>query len=200
MPASRLSKLEAVNQVLRGVGERPVNTLDGQTSQNARIAEQIFDQVCRELQSEPWWFNSEECVTLSSDSSTGMVTVPDDVTRFKPIDEPYIVQRGSVLYDKQARTDILNRAVTGNLVRVLDFDLLPEEAKYHMAAKAARMMMEQFLQAPLTDGIRLNELSTRAALMDRELELGNYNMQDARDMPVHTGSRIVPGSGYNPRH
>lgn len=200
MPASRLSKLEAVNQVLRGVGERPVNTLDGQTSQNARIAEQLFDQVCRELQSEPWWFNSEEDVTLSSDSSTGMVTVPDDVTRFKPIDEPYIVQRGSVLYDKRARTDILNRAVTGNLVRVLDFDLLPEEAKYHMAAKAARMMMEQYLQAPLTDGIRLNELSTRAALMDRELELGNYNMQDARDMPVHRGSRIVPGSGYNPRH
>jgi len=52
------TELDAVNSILMSVGESPVNTLDTQ-SPEVVIAQSTLRQVCREIQSEGWSYNTE---------------------------------------------------------------------------------------------------------------------------------------------
>ncbi len=52
------TELDAVNHVLMSVGESPVNTLTTQSPEVA-IAQNTLRQVCREVQSEGWVYNTE---------------------------------------------------------------------------------------------------------------------------------------------
>ena len=63
------SELDAVNSILMSVGESPVNTLDTQSPEVA-IAQKTLRQVCREILSEGWVFNTEYQYPIALDSSS----------------------------------------------------------------------------------------------------------------------------------
>ena len=58
IPYGVSTELDAVNSILMSVGETPVNTLTVQSPEVA-IAQKTLRQVCREIQSEGWSYNTE---------------------------------------------------------------------------------------------------------------------------------------------
>ncbi|SVB25525.1 uncharacterized protein METZ01_LOCUS178379, partial [marine metagenome] len=68
MAVSKTSKLDAINSMLIGIGEAPVNTLNSGL-QEAEVAEIVLDSISREVQSAGWVFNTDIRYTLSPNSS-----------------------------------------------------------------------------------------------------------------------------------
>ena len=71
------TKLEAINQMLSGIGQAPVVSLDVANPEIA-IAVDVLDQVDREVQGEGWHFNTEVAYPFMADTS-GNIFVPPNV-------------------------------------------------------------------------------------------------------------------------
>ena len=67
---TKMTELEAVNVLLTTIGEAPVNTLTGNQVTDVTIARQVLNEVSREVQSQGWYFNTENGVTLTPDNNT----------------------------------------------------------------------------------------------------------------------------------
>ena len=70
------SKLDAVNSILLGIGEAPVNTL-GSGLQEAEIAEVTLNNINREVQTLGWHFNTEVRYSLGKNSD-GIINLPSN--------------------------------------------------------------------------------------------------------------------------
>ena len=96
------SKLDAVNSILLGIGEAPVNTL-GSGLQEAEIAEVTLNNINREVQSIGWHWNTHYKVDLSRDTDN-KIPIGTDVLRVR-LNTKYdrtsydVVQRDSYLYN-----------------------------------------------------------------------------------------------------
>ena len=101
------SKLDAVNSILLGIGEAPVNTL-GSGLQEAEIAEVTLNNINREVQSIGWHFNTEIRYTLVKNSD-GIINIPSnclkvDVTAVLRDYNTDVVERSRKLYDRVKNT------------------------------------------------------------------------------------------------
>ncbi len=138
MPLS--SRLDAVNTILGAAGESPVSSVTGSTA-DAAAANAIVDEISREVQSEGWHFNTETGVPLAPDSN-GNILLPENVLQIDCDRFAYpdvdVVQRGSKLYDKIARSYVFSKAIAGEIIYLLAFEELPEAARRFIIVKAAR--------------------------------------------------------------
>lgn len=191
-----LSKVDAVNQTLLLIGETPVNTLDGQTSKNARIAEAHWDRANRMAQGEGWHFNVDPSTFLEADATTGKIAVPADVLRIKVADAYWIVPRGGFLYDRRAETDVLNAAKECSIVRFVEFDDLSDDFKAYVSARAARAMYSSHIdtEGPIPQGLVAEERMARALIMEHDADVADHNLMDDPQLPLLYGSEFVPGT------
>jgi hypothetical protein len=198
----RLTQLDAVNEVLSALGEKPVATLEGQTSQNARLALNELNSTSRQIQSEGWNFNMAPCLTLSVDAGTGEIAVPANLIRFDVPDEPHVVARGSKLYDRAKHTFQFDAAITGNAIVLLEWDDMPEEIRRYVTAQSAKKLYDQFVGAQEGRRNLYDEaLVARARALDMDCEVAGYNTNDDPTMPYLRGSYLVPGAprdGFKP--
>jgi len=138
--ATLTSQLESVNVMLGHIGESPINTLSGILPISATTALAVLNEVSKEIQSEGWHFNSEKNVALSPDTDNNSITVPTDAVQVDADDKSVdIVQRGSVLFNRTDNTDTFTESIKVNLVRLLDWDSLPEEARRYISLRASRV-------------------------------------------------------------
>ncbi len=188
-----ISELQAVNQILAAQGLASVNTLEGKLSKDAVTAKNMLDQVRRQVGMEAWSWNVDPNYTLSKDAN-GEVPYPDNLVRFAVHDAPYIQQRAGRLYDRSKKTFVFTSAVTGEAHFVLEWDEQPPEAQNYVAARAARVVYEQFLG---TDDTRqqlfLEEQTALRQMEQRDAEVARYNMLDEPTLPFFHGSSILPG-------
>jgi hypothetical protein len=136
--ATLTSQLESVNVMLGHIGESPINSLTGSLPVSATTALSALNEVSKEIQSEGWHFNSEKNVTLSP--VDGSITVPTDAVQVDADDKSLdIVQRGSSLFDRTNNTSTFTKSIKVNLMRLLDWDSLPEEARRYITLRASRI-------------------------------------------------------------
>lgn len=136
--ATLTSQLESVNVMLGHIGESPINSLTGSLPVSATTALAALNEVSKEVQSEGWHFNSEKNVTLSPVG--GSITVPSDAVQVDADDKSIdIVQRGSSLFDRTNNTSTFTKSIKVNLMRLLDWDSLPEEARRYITLRASRI-------------------------------------------------------------
>ena len=69
MALAKTTKLEAINTMLSNVGEAPVNSLTGSLTNDVQLAQNILDEISREVQSAGWHFNTDKEVPLAPDSN-----------------------------------------------------------------------------------------------------------------------------------
>lgn len=124
--------LDAVNHVLRALGEPPLNSLDTQYPTLDLILPAL-EQNRIDLLTEGWWFNVLERSTLSPDPS-GVVFVPADTLDFYP-DDPAYVFAGTYISLKDGETNI-GRSVRGRRIVDREFDRLPQAARTYIANAA----------------------------------------------------------------
>lgn len=131
---NRLSQLDAVNIVLRNLGENPLASLEVQYP-TLDIVLPALDEALVEILAEGWWFNTRYRITLSPDIN-GEVPVPAGTLAFYPEDNS-ITFEGTRLIDKDTGSPVLNKQVNGKLVSYIEFVDVPTFAQYAITYKAA---------------------------------------------------------------
>lgn len=130
-------KLEVLNHMLSVVGETPVSS-PSSNHPTAISARTVLDRVNKQFQIRGWWFNTDYSLTLSPDSGTGEIILPDKTLRVDPIDlTSGLVRRGKKLYDPVNHTYAIGISVIVDLTTQLDVDELPESAALYLMHKAA---------------------------------------------------------------
>ena len=74
------TELEAVNIILSGIGEAPVNSLSDMTA-DVSLARNILAEISRETQTEGWQWNTEDDYPLTPDAAKGEIKLPPTAIR-----------------------------------------------------------------------------------------------------------------------
>ena len=183
------SELEAVNKVLRMMGEAPVNSLAGQFGL-AKQAHDTLKETSRQVQSEGWSFNTDYERTLVRTVGTDEIELSSDISRVRidPYEYPdyEVVQRGLKLYDRRNNTSIFSEDLKADVTYILSWTDLPEHARQYIMTRAGRVLQDQILgSADLTQINITSEAEAKAQFLEEETNAGDHNM--IRGNPNHTG-------------
>jgi hypothetical protein len=144
------TQLQAINQLLSGIGQAPVVSLDVANPEIA-IALNVLDSVSREVQGEGWHFNTEVNYPFTPDNS-GDIYVPANVlqlsdNKFANTQKYQTVLRNGKLYDKinHTYTFPVGETIKCDVVWQFDFEDLPQVFKDYITQRAARVFAGRVL-------------------------------------------------------
>ena len=145
--------LDVVNECLGTMGEAPLNTLVEPHEFRGAALRKLAEANTR-LQARGWWFNRES-LTLTPAPVTGHAVLgtdilkwqsgtrsPDILQRSQP--KPWLVQRGTRLYDTRTGTYEITETVTGEVTREIPFDTLPAVMQAYVKAEAVLRFQSNF--------------------------------------------------------
>lgn len=191
-PPTKTTLLQAVNVLLQNIGEMPVDTLNNQQLQDARIAESTLLEFHGEGQLRGWSWNSETAYPFEKDKVTKEVVVPANVVRFSPNPYEYgrrFILRGQKVYDTWTRTTKLEDEITeicADVVWNLPWDYTPEAYNRWTTIRAARVFSDRTLtNDALFKYTAKDELDAKAELDRVEHETLQSNI-------------LTDGYGYQP--
>lgn len=187
-PADLSTKLKAVNVLLAGMGETPVESLEEVQSALAEKAIDCLDETSRALQTRGWFWNTEDDYALSLDTNNE-VPLPNNtvrVTRVSHSGGDILVQRGQRLYNRTDHTYTfpVGEEVKVDLVLYLDWDDLPEFAKQAAIYVAQRRLQMRELTSSQIDAAIEDDLQNAIAQLEQaEDAQGPHNiLTDSRDL------------------
>lgn len=176
------TELEAINKMLRGIGESPVNSLGGASNADVDLAQQTLLEVSRAVQSEGFAFNTEYNYTLSRNQDSE-IPVPANTLRVDADGSGYdVVLRAGKLYDRtNSRYTFPNTAsLKVQIIVALPFEELPECARYYIMVRAAREFQGDSVGSDTLDGFKKrDEARARAILMAEEGDTGDHTIFDS---------------------
>ena len=126
--------LTAVNTILRKLGEIPVTSID-EPYPTLAIALPALDEAQVTVLSEGYWFNTFYDAVLQPNAD-GEVLTPLDCLKFFPDDSKYAFV-GTRVRDSATGSKCVNAAVKGRLIINMEFEELPQVARYAVAYWAA---------------------------------------------------------------
>jgi hypothetical protein len=185
MPLSKTTKIQAINTMLSTVGEPPINSLAAQRA-DALIAQNILDEISREVLTYGWQFNTDEKVSLVPDSNTGFIYVPDTVVRVDMPREEYeydIVVRGNRLYNRKTNSYVFSGPISVTQIYLMDFDQMPESAKRYITIRSARVFQDRMVGSEKHHAFTLrDEIAALATMNEFENDVGDYTIFDSPDV------------------
>ena len=185
MAISLTSKLDAINSMLIGVGEAPVNTLNSGL-QEAEIAAITLDTISREVQSAGWSFNTDIRYTLST-NSLGHIPVPSnclqiDTTSLRRDYDTDIVLRNQKLYDRTKNTFVFTDEVVVDMIQLFEFEEIPEVARRYITLRAGRKFQENILGSETMTSLQYkDEQQALHSLREAESQVADFNIFDNYD-------------------
>ncbi len=175
------STLEAINIMLSGIGETPVNSLESGLV-DAEMAEMILNATSREVQSRGWKFNTERKYRITPATTSGEIILPSNALKAdlsKEIGEFDLVQRGNKMYDLLSHSYTIGKTVELDIVVFLDFELLPEAARNYITIKASRIFQDRTVGSDTIHGFQeKDEMYALVELKDAEGDTGDYTIFD----------------------
>ena len=182
------TELDAVNSILMSVGESPVNTLSVQ-SPEVVMAQKTLQQVCREILSEGWKFNTETQYPLALDSNNHCI-VPDnvlqiDLNRYRHPDAFDTVRREhngiKKLYDLHDHTFEFKNATDGKIyvdvIWMVNYNDIPQVFQDYITVRASRIASNRMVNNPqAAELIAQDEAQARAVALEYDTVQGDYNI------------------------
>lgn len=173
-----MTELEAVNVLLTTIGEAPVNTLSGNQVTDVSIAQQVLNEVSREVQSQGWKFNTEYDVRLTPNVNDEIV-VPADTARIDAKTHDVVIRSGK-LFDLNERQFTFDSVLEVEIVYFQDFADLPDVAKRYIATRAARIYADRMINSnTIHQMIAKDEQKALIDLKEYEGDIGDYTMMDS---------------------
>lgn len=179
MSLNPTTKLEAVNMLLEGIMESPVNSVDGSGLQEADLASVMIDRVSRSIQKKGWHWNTLVNYVITPDTD-GNIILPkttlgvDTMGKSCHLD---LVQRGSKLYNRETNTFNIGVPVTVEIVLNLPYEELPENARWFIAVQATRKFQQKLLgSTELAQFDQGDEQDAYYDLIDEESDTRDHNM------------------------
>ena len=191
--ASTMTTLDAVNKILRAVGEAPVTS---EESQNPYVlaAKNILDEKSKEIQSMGWWFNTQYNVRLLPDNQ-GFVQVPSNTLAIDN-HERYggVAVRDDYLIDLSNNTNKFTQAVTINIVEEVDFNNLPYVAAQDITAQSAVEMQRAYeMDDKKYEALAMDAQRTRIELKKQHARNNNFNSLDSPQAQKMLGRNLRAG-------
>ena len=200
MSLGKTTRLEAINTMLGFIGEAPMNSLEDNTGGgDSPIAEQILDEISREVQGQGWEFNTNYDEEHTPDSnkeiilSENVIRADVKVSQYPNVD---VSLRGKKLYNRADNTFEFDDPIKLKVVSVVPWDDLPEPARRYITLRSARILQDrQVGSTELTQlGIR-EEVAALAALREYDAESADYSIFDSH-LPAHTISDYRRTTAY----
>jgi hypothetical protein len=178
-----LTKLQAVNSIIRGIGLQPVAALDN-SDLDAAIAEQTLDQVSEEIQGRGWWFNKSYNWRIAPDAVTGEIEVASNITSAVPYRNSRNLSLSIIdgkLYDDYEHTNDLSaltyeyegqNVIDLILVFEIGFEELPTPARTAIMYVARR----QFAM-----DMELDQARWKFQMQDEEKAMALMQREDAKN-------------------
>ena len=185
MAVSLTSTLDAINSILIGVGEAPVNTLNSGL-QEAEIAAITLTSVSREVQSAGWTFNTDLKTTLTRNSENHILvplnTLRVDTLGIKRRYDTDVILRSGKLYDRTKNTFVFTANIEVDIVLLLEFEELPEIARRYITLRAGRKFQENTIGSSEMSQLQFkDEQMAFFAFRESEGEAADFNIFDNYD-------------------
>ena len=182
------TELDAVNSILMSVGESPVNTLDVQ-SPEVVIAQKTLQQVCREILTEGWKFNTETQYPITLDSNDHCI-IPNnvlqiDLNRFRHPDAFDTIRKTDngvqKLYDLHDHTYAFTNTSGGkiyvDIIWMITFEEIPQTFRDYITVRASRIASNRMVNNPqAAELIAQDEAQARAVALEYDTNQGDYNI------------------------
>lgn len=141
-----LSKLEAVNIMLRNIGEAPVASLVGASGDiYVSQAQATLEELTREVQTEDWRFNKDYQYPLAPDGS-GYITVTDSMVSVDASDiSVQTVMRQGKLYNQDDQTFVWDDSLKCDIQWEFTFEETPQYMRRYIAIRSARVFASRQL-------------------------------------------------------
>lgn len=186
-----MTKLEAVNILLRSIQESAVNTLASGIT-DAESAETVLEEVKARVLDKGWSINTDYNMKLTRNIDN-KINVPTtalridatnpQTTKFVPTNgvEYDLVPRddeGTLrMWDRENKTFVLNQDVYFDIVWDQDFEALPLAFQWYIAASAAEDFQQQTLGSIVLDQMLARKKAEAwAAMQDAEEEQQDNNI------------------------
>lgn len=180
------TELDAVNAILRTIGESPVVSLLGTLPVDAGSARNLLHEESRRLQKTGWSFNTEFNFELTPDDS-GNLNLPTNTLKVDAPDHPDLVQRGQRLYDNVKHSYAFDKAVKVDLVIALPFDELPETVRHYLLIASGRRFQDAYLgDGELHSFTARDEMRAWSEFLSDEADVSDLNVLTSK-----TSSRII---------
>lgn len=176
----RTTLLEAVNVILRNIGEQPVSTLEDQQVLEARTAEDTILELHKEGQTRGWSWNTEKGYPFQR-GTNGEIVVPANIVSWQP--DRYEFQhryqlRGQRVYDKGARSyQISLSQLLADVIWLLPWNECPEAYNRWVVIRSARVFAARTIGD--VNGVQYTLADEQAALIEL---LRVENTQEAPNM------------------
>lgn len=141
------TKLSAVNEMMSVIGESAIITLDNIGLTVAADAKKQLDTTSRQVQIQGWRFNTDENKALVRNVD-GYILLPISTLDFKVCGQSShldLTERAGKVYNRVEQTFVFTETVYCDVIKLLDFEDLPETARYYITIKAARIFQDRYL-------------------------------------------------------
>jgi len=176
------TELEAINLMLFGIGESPVNSVEESGSVDAVVARATLLAVSREVQERGWHWNTLEKLSLPTTVNDGFVTLPDNTLKIDtvgPSEGLDAIQRGKRLFNKDTNSFVFDGPVTVNLVEFLAFGEIPQAARTYITLEATKRFQQSRVGSETLSSFQeKTRLTAWAALLDAEAETADRTIFD----------------------
>ena len=170
------------------VGESPVNTLNVQSPEVA-IAQKTLQQVCREILTEGWKFNTETQYPINLDTNNHCI-IPNnvlqiDLNRYRHPDAFDTIRKTDngvqKLYDLHDHTfEFTNTSgdkIYVDIVWMVDFNDIPQVFQDYITVRASRIASNRMVNNPqAAELIAQDESQARAVALEYDTVQGDYNI------------------------
>lgn len=176
-----MSRLDAVNEILINSGKLPVNSLISIPAVDQAVA--MLDSTNRQVQSRGWNFNTDTNRKLTPDIA-GNVIVPQDTMHIDTVaGSAYIgvTLRDNILrktdYYEGTDPEVFTAPVWVEIIHYLDFEVIPQVARYYITIKAARRYADAATTSAVVHSFtKQEEMEALIALEEAEGSAGDYNL------------------------
>ena len=192
-----LTKLEAVNEMLFDMGERPVSSISDSSRLDVVRAVATLDRITREFCSRGWFFNREE-QTITPDTA-GSYNVSLDIVNVDVSEKAassnantssvtgtpanFAIRSGVLVNSVDNVSTGYTADLTVEVVRLLEFEAMPAQARAYVYAKASAINVTRSIGA--TDLVQVR--NAQATTLLAELKSEDISHQDYRstESPRH---------------
>ena len=207
-----MTKLEAVNKIMRRAGHHPVKVLETDQASNAAEAERCLDESNLEVQGDGYNFNTRSNVTLSPDGA-GNISVPSGVIAIWSVEASGgvfnrglnygypsgtgtdITTQGDKLYDLANNTLVFTSDVTVNYTQLWEFHCVPFPVQDFITMLAACRFNEKRGNKSLQNSIERDAMGAKTRARQFNSDQENNNVLNTTHAAKFRGQRIsLPSS------
>ena len=167
------TELDAVNTMLQGIGQAPVNTLEVSGIGDVARARTTLTRVSRDVQAAGWSWNTDRNYSLLPDTQ-GFIALPLgalDVDAEDP-SSAVVIRRNPVtntmsLWNGDTNSFAFTTSVVVKIIWGSAFNDLPQSARTYIGAVATRLFQGQTVSSAVLDKINQETVDSAFMLLQR---------------------------------